>query len=101
MSFSNNPAKLTIEQIAELQDFGFSAVDAPEIAANNAMDDLEKRLAEAREEAKNLRALKRIVMDRLAPMLKKLMDTSERDYIYWPNRKEQIEALLKEMNLND
>jgi hypothetical protein len=75
-------------------DFGFSAISAEEYesrihkAAQTAAAPIE-------EYKQRLDALENMIL----PFLKKLRDTGDKEYIYWPNRKEvidkQIDRVLK------
>ena len=75
-------------------DFGFSAISAEEYEAriNKAA---ESAAAPIEEYKQRLADLENIVL----PFLKKLRDTGDKEYIYWPNRKEvidkQIDRVLK------
>ena len=75
-------------------DFGFSAISAEEYEAriNKAA---ESAAAPIEEYKQRLQDLENMVL----PFLKKLRDTGDKEYIYWPNRKDvinkQIEKLLK------
>ena len=75
-------------------DFGFSAISSAEY---------ESRISKAAESAAapieeykvKLQQLEKMVL----PFLEKLRDTGDKEYIYWPNRKDainkQIDKLLK------
>lgn len=66
-------------------DFGFSAISA---------EDYEARITKAAQQAsapieeykKRLQDLEKMIL----PFLEKLRDTGDKEYIYWPNRKEVI-----------
>ena len=80
-------------------DFGFSAISAEEYearitkAAKQAEYDASSLTADAY--IKRLSQLETIIL----PFLEKLRDTGDKEYIYWPNRKEiintQIDKILK------
>lgn len=66
-------------------DFGFSAISA---------EDYEARIEKAAQQAsapieeykKRLQDLEKMIL----PFLERLRDTGDKEYIYWPNRKEVI-----------
>jgi archaellum component FlaC len=71
-------------------DFGFSAISSEEYEAriNKAAEPIE-------EYKEKIQQLEKMVL----PFLEKLRDTGDKEYIYWPNRKDainkQIDKLLK------
>lgn len=75
-------------------DFGFSAISAEEYEAriNRAAESAAAPIEEYRHRLEDLEAL-------IIPFLKKLRDTGDKEYIFWPNRKpvldKQIERILK------
>ena len=75
-------------------DFGFSAISSEEYESriNKAA---EKAAAPIENYKEKLQQLEKMVL----PFLEKLRDTGDKEYIYWPNRKEainkQIDKLLK------
>jgi len=75
-------------------DFGFSAISAAEYEAKIAKA-AETAAAPIEEYQERIQQLEKIIL----PMLQKLRDTGDKEYIYWPNRKDvinkQIERILK------
>ena len=73
----------------EYNDFGFTAVDADELAS------IDTKIVEKTTTATE-------VIDKLdnfvRPLLENLAKDSDKDYIYWPNRVEIINKKLKELD---
>ena len=70
-------------------DFGFSLMSEDEIKEN------EKLLEDAiLSESAKLKAMRDMVM----PLLINLMKNPEKEYIYWPDRKEKVEAFIKKLD---
>jgi len=68
------------------EDFGFSAVSEAEYQGAISKND------ETVEEYKlHLREVEKLVM----PFLTKLLKTADKEYIYWPNRKELLERQIQ------
>jgi hypothetical protein len=78
----------------EDDDFGFSAISAEEYNAkiSNAAETAAAPIEEYKNRLQDLEAL-------IIPFLKKLRDTGDKEYIFWPNRgpalDKQIERILK------
>ena len=80
-------------------DFGFSAISSEEYEARirKAAEEAEDYASDvtAKEYQQKLQQLEKMVL----PFLEKLRDTGDKEYIYWPNRKDainkQIDKLLK------
>ena len=80
-------------------DFGFSAISSEEYEAGirKAAEEAEDYASDvtAKEYQQKLQQLEKMVL----PFLEKLRDTGDKEYIYWPNRKDainkQIDKLLK------
>lgn len=74
-------------------DFGFSAISAAEYEARitQAAESASAPIEEYKNRLEDLESL-------IVPFLKKLRDTGDKEYIYWPNRKpvldKQIERIL-------
>jgi hypothetical protein len=77
-------------------DFGFTGVDESEIkqdvvqelnAKDQALTDKERELAD------KVKVLESIII----PLLNNLMKTSDKAYIYWPNRKEKCQEMLEKV----
>lgn len=73
----------------EYNDFGFTAMDADELAS------VDTKIVE-----KTTSAVEVIeAMDNfIRPLLENLMKDSDKDYIYWPNRAEILQKKLEELN---
>ena len=75
-------------------DFGFSAISAAEYEARitKAAETASAPIEQYKQRLENLESL-------IIPFLKKLRDTGDKEYIYWPNRgpalDKQIEKILK------
>lgn len=78
----------------EDDDFGFSAISAAEYESriSKAAESAAAPIEEYKQRLQDLEAM-------IVPFLKKLRDTGDKEYIYWPNRKpildKQIERVLK------
>lgn len=74
-------------------DFGFSAISSAEYEAriSKAAESAAAPIEEYKQRLQDLESL-------IIPFLKKLRDTGDKEYIYWPNRKpvldKQIERIL-------
>ena len=85
--------------IDDEDDFGFSAISSEEYEARirKAAEEAEDYASDvtAKEYQEKLKQLEKMVL----PFLEKLRDTGDKEYIYWPNRKDainkQIDKLLK------
>jgi uncharacterized protein (DUF3820 family) len=83
---------MTIENHVPIDndDFGFSAISAEEY---------ESRITQAAAPIGDYKQRLSDVEDMILPFLQKLRDSGDKEYIYWPNRKEvinkQIDKLLK------
>lgn len=78
--------KILGEYLSDFDDFGFSAVSEAEYnqvltQADQTVENYKARIAE----------LEKLIV----PFLVKLIKTADKEYIYWPNRKEQIERQLE------
>ena len=73
----------------EYNDFGFTAVDADELAA------IDTKIVEKTTSATEVIES----MDNfIRPLLENLMKDSDKDYIYWPNRQEMIMKQIERLN---
>ena len=73
----------------DIFDFGFTAVDETELEA------VQQAQAVANEEASTVSELEEklnSLYNAVLPLLSNLKMNPEKDYIYWPNRTEKIEA---------
>lgn len=68
-------------------DFGFSAVNAEDVVA----------VIEAN--PKNVKMSMIKIFDKINPLLKKLEDNPDKDYIHWPNRQERIRQFREDLQM--
>ena len=73
----------------EYNDFGFTAMDADELASVDTK--IEEKTTTATEVINNLDNF-------IRPLLENLAKDSDKDYIYWPNRVEIINKKIQELN---
>tara|TARA_Y100001951_G_C11294789_1_gene274769 strand:- start:1789 stop:2040 length:252 start_codon:yes stop_codon:yes gene_type:complete len=74
----------------EYNDFGFTAMDADELAS------VDTKIVEKTTTANEVIEQ----MDNfIRPLLENLMKDSDKDYIYWPNRSEMIKKQIDKLNL--
>jgi hypothetical protein len=74
----------------EYNDFGFTAMDAEELASVDTK--IVEKTTSATEVVNKMD-------DFIRPLLENLMRDSDKDYIYWPNRTEILQKKLEELNL--
>jgi len=73
----------------EYNDFGFTAMDAEELAS------VDTKIVEKTTTANEVIEK----MDNfIRPLLENLMKDSDKDYIYWPNRSEMIQKQIQILN---
>lgn len=73
-------------------DFGFSTVSEEEY--NSVIDTLNETVEQTADDyKKRLLDVEKLII----PFLMKLMSTSDKSYIYWPNRKPTIEAQIEKI----
>ena len=73
-------------------DFGFTAVDEDELeAVQEAHSKVDEKTAEVAERMEGL-------YNSILPLLENLRKNSDKDYIYWPNRTEKIDAFQKHLD---
>jgi hypothetical protein len=80
--------KILGEYLLEEDDFGFSAVSEEEY--NKVVTDSEQTVENYKEKLAEVEKL-------IIPFLIKLLKTSDKEYIYWPNRKPVIEAQIQKI----
>ena len=73
----------------EYNDFGFTAMDADELAS------VDTKIVEKTETATEVI---KSLDDFIRPLLENLAKDSDKDYIYWPNRVEIINQKIQELN---
>lgn len=74
------------ERAAMLEDdFGFSAVSAEDVVA----------VVEAN--PRNVKKSMIKIFDKINPLLRKLEDNPDKDYIHWPNRQERIRQFREDL----
>ena len=72
-----------------IYDFGFSLMSEDEVKEE------EKKLKKVVEnESYKLDKVREMIM----PLLKNLMKEPQKEYIYWPDRKERVELFIKELD---
>jgi hypothetical protein len=77
------------DQIADSFDFGFSAVTLDELEV---IQETNSKLEESDAESTELRRRLDAVYAAVQPLLNNLKNDPSKDYIYWPQRMEKIEA---------
>lgn len=77
-----------LQEYDDDNDFGFSAVSEDEY--NKALNDSSQTVESYKEKLQEVEKL-------IIPFLMKLVKTSDKEYIYWPNRKPAIEAQIKKI----
>lgn len=73
----------------EYNDFGFTAMDADELASVDTK--IIEKTTSATEVVNKMDNF-------IRPLLENLMRDSDKDYIYWPNRTEILQKKLEELN---
>ena len=74
----------------EYNDFGFTAMDADELASvDTKIVEKTTSATEVIEKMDNF----------IRPLLENLMKDSDKEYIYWPNRTEILQKKIEELNL--
>ena len=73
-------------------DFGFSAISAAEYEARISKA-AESAAAPIEDYKQRLNDLENMIL----PFLQKLRDTGDKEYIYWPNRKEVIDKQINKV----
>lgn len=73
----------------DIYDFGFSLMSEDEIKIEE-----EKLKKVVENESYKLDKVREMIM----PLLKNLMKEPQKEYIYWPDRKEKVEDFLKQIN---
>lgn len=77
-------------------DFGFTGVDESEIKQDvlQALDEKHQELTDKEQQLLNkITVLESIIV----PLLNNLIKTSDKAYIYWPNRKEKCQEMLEKV----
>jgi hypothetical protein len=75
-------------------DFGFSAVDESELEVVRAATQQAEQLS-SQVEATDAKA--QLIYNAITPLLNNLKANPEKDYIYWPNRHEKIDAFADKL----
>jgi len=70
-------------------DFGFTAVTEDELQA---VQDAQKQVGDVSVEAQSTQDKLEKLYNSIQPLLNNLKANPEKDYIYWPNRLEKVEA---------
>lgn len=74
--------------MAEIFDFGFTAVDEDELEA---VREIASRAEEDADQIEDLRDKVSELYNAILPLLSNLKKNPEKDYIHWPNRLEKVE----------
>lgn len=73
----------------DIYDFGFSLMSEDEIKIEE-----EKLKKVVENESHKLNKVREMIM----PLLNNLMKEPQKEYIYWPDRKERVELFIKELD---
>lgn len=73
----------------EFFDFGFTAVDEDEL---DAVRQLQQQTETIQQELESVDNKARALYDAIIPLLENLKANPDKDYIYWPNRYDKIDA---------
>jgi predicted transcriptional regulator len=77
-------------------DFGFTGVDESEIKQDvlQALDEKHQELTDKEQQLLNKIT---VLESMIVPLLNNLIKTSDKAYIYWPNRKEKCQEMLEKV----
>ena len=75
--------------MSDIFDFGFTAVTEDELQA---VQDAQKQVGDVSIEAQSTQDRLEKLYNSIQPLLNNLKANPEKDYIYWPNRLEKVEA---------
>tara|TARA_B100000212_G_scaffold316157_1_gene270855 strand:+ start:1849 stop:2112 length:264 start_codon:yes stop_codon:yes gene_type:complete len=75
--------------MSDIFDFGFTAVTEDELQA---VQDAQKQIGDVSVEAQSTQDKLEKLYNSIQPLLNNLKANPEKDYIYWPNRLEKVEA---------
>jgi hypothetical protein len=78
----------------DIFDFGFTAVDEDELQA---VQSVRQEASEASETADAVQAKLDKLYNAVTPLLTNLKKNPEKEYIYWPNRKEKLEEQVSKI----
>ena len=73
----------------DMFDFGFTAVNEDELTA---VQDAQKAVGDTAVEARTSQDKLDRLYNAITPLLNNLKANPEKDYIYWPNRNEKLDA---------
>ncbi|MAI17787.1 MAG: hypothetical protein CMH04_03915 [Marinovum sp.] len=76
-------------RMSDIFDFGFTAVTEDELQA---VQDAQKQVGDVSVEAQSTQDKLEKLYNSIQPLLNNLKANPEKDYIYWPNRLERVEA---------
>ena len=81
-----------MKNIIDDDDFGFSAISAAEYEAriNKAAESAAAPIEDYKQRLQDLENM-------ILPFLQKLRDTGDKEYIYWPNRKQVIDKQINKV----
>lgn len=77
-------------------DFGFTGVDESEIK-QDVLQELNAKDQALTEKEQELQQKIKVLESIIVPLLNNLIKTADRAYIYWPNRKDKCEDMLKQV----
>lgn len=75
-------------------DFGFTGVDEHEIK-HDVLQELNAKDQALTEKEEELQEKIKVLESMIVPLLNNLIKTSDKAYIYWPNRKEKCQEMLE------
>lgn len=76
-------------------DFGFSAVSEDELETV----EMSKKIAEEHEQSmKDVHGRLKMLYDNIIPLLDNLRKNPEKEYIYWPDRTQKIDAFEEKLS---
>ena len=75
-------------------DFGFTGVDEHEIK-HDVLQELNAKDQALTEKEQELQEKIKVLESMIVPLLNNLIKTSDKAYIYWPNRKEKCQEMLE------
>jgi hypothetical protein len=78
-------------------DFGFSTYSVDEIT-DDLRSDLESERAKSAAKEEELRTRLNDMYELVNPLLLRLRDTADREFLHWPNRKPIMQKMIDEMN---
>jgi hypothetical protein len=77
-------------------DFGFTGVDEHEIK-HDVLQELNAKDQALTEKEEELQEKIKVLESMIVPLLNNLIKTSDKAYIYWPNRKDKCQEMLEKV----